>query len=176
MAIIVKAPETKYTPAPEGVWQGVCCDVIEHTDVETPWGLKDMVEVRWQLEELDDANVDREGNPRPYMVTRRYTASLDRRSNLRRDLESWRNKKFNGEELAGFDVEVLIGVNCQVQVQHHLAENGNTYANVVAVLPAPKNQPKLRVSESYVRVKDREPSESLEAKVKKAVDDDEIPF
>jgi outer membrane receptor for ferrienterochelin and colicin len=155
MSIIVADKGAALTPAPEGVWQAVCCDVVELDGVETQWGVKDMVQIRWQLSETNEDHVDDDYGPQPHMVLRRYTRSLNQRSNLRKDLESWRGKKFTAKELEGFDLEKLIGANCQIQVMHSVADMGNVWANVQAVLPHRKGEPKLEVSDGYVRKKDR---------------------
>ena len=46
---------------------------------------------------------------KPLMISKRYTMSLGEQSTLRKDLESWRGKKFTAEELLGFDLNVLLG-------------------------------------------------------------------
>jgi len=42
------------------------------------------------------------------MISKRYTMSLGEQSTLRKDLESWRGKKFTPEELQGFDLNACI--------------------------------------------------------------------
>ena len=54
----------------------------------------------------------------------------------------------------GFDLEKLLGVNCQVQVVQDISEDSRIFANVQAIVPAPRNVPKLTAQE-YVRQKDR---------------------
>jgi hypothetical protein len=65
------------------------------------------------------------------LIAKEYTVSLNEKANLRKDLESWRGKKFTETELKGFDMKTLLGVPCTVQVMH----NDNGYAIVTAVLP-----------------------------------------
>ncbi len=149
MPIIVKREKIEYTPAPEGLHQAVCCDVVDLGLLPTPWGPKHKIELRWQLEINNPDNGDK-----PFMVTKRFTSSLHEKATLRSVLETWRGKKFADEELDGFDIEALLGVNCQVQVIHNITDDA-TYANVQAVVPAPRNAAKLRVRD-YVRKVDRE--------------------
>ena len=149
MSIIIKEPERKYTPAPEGLHQAVCCDVVDLGIVATPWGDKHQVELRWEIEAI---NPDTGG---PHLVRQRYTASLGEKAKLRQALEPWRGRKFTPQELAGFDLEKLIGVNCQLQVVHNLSDDGRTWANVQAVIAHNHKLPKIVVSADYVRQKDR---------------------
>jgi len=117
--------------------------------VQSQWGESHQVSIRWQLEENDPKS------GKPYMVQMRARLSLHEKSKLRPMLEAWRGKKFSQEELAGFDLEKLIGANCQLQVIHNIADGGAVYANVQAVVPADRKETKLAVRD-YVRVKDRD--------------------
>lgn len=148
MPIIVREPESKFTPAPEGLYQAVCVDAIDLGIVNTQWGDKPKVELRWQL---DAENPD---TGKRFEVRARYTASLNEKANLRKHLEMWRGRKFTNEELQGFDLEKLIGVNCQLQVIHNLSDEGKTYANVQAIVPLNPRVPKM-VPLDYVRERDR---------------------
>jgi hypothetical protein len=78
----------------------------------------------------------------PRVVSKTFTISLGKKSNLRKYLESWRGRIFTDEELQGFDISKLIGVNGMVQVIH-TSKDGNTYANVSAILPLYKGMPKM---------------------------------
>jgi hypothetical protein len=154
MAIYASYKKKDYNPAPEGLWQGVCCDVIDLGLVKNTYdgGEKHMVKVRWQLEERDQKT------GKPFEVSKRYNLSLHEKANLRKDLESWRGRKFTEAELEKFDLEKLLGANCQLSVSHNIKEEGDVYANVNAIVPIRGSQPKLRVTEDYVRQADRQRS------------------
>jgi hypothetical protein len=77
---------------------------------------------------------------------------------LRAVLESWRGKKFTDAELDGFDLEKLLGANCQIHAAHDVGADGNTYANVTLVLPPVKGAAKL-VAEGFTRLQDRASSQ-----------------
>lgn len=149
MPILAKDNRREFSPAPEGLHQAVCIDVIDLGLVKSQWGEKHQVEIRWQLEALDDQT------GLPFMVLRRYTLSLNEKAKLRHHLEAWRGRKFTAAELEGFDLEKLIGVNCQIQVVHDLADDGRIWANVSAVVPLGKGMVKIVPSDTYVRVVDR---------------------
>jgi len=148
MAITVREPESKFTPAPEGLWPAVCVDVIERPQQETPWGIKDKVEIRWQLDEINTDTGKR------FEVRAWYTASLSDKAKLRAMLETWRARKFTADELRGFDLEAVLGANCQIQVVHNTGDEGKRYANVQAVVPPSRGAVRIAPID-YVREKDR---------------------
>ena len=157
MSLVLKREKTSYTPAPEGLHSAVCCDVEDLGEVDSPWGKKPTVKIYWQIEENNPDNENK-----PFIVSQRYNASLHEKSNLRKMLEAWRGKKYSDEELEAVDLEKLIGINCQVQVQHNIAGEGGVYANVTAVVPSSKTGVRLRVSQDYVRRRDREERKAIE--------------
>lgn len=136
-----------YTPAPEGTFDAVCCDVVDLGIQDTQYGKKHQIRLVWQLsEKMEDG--------RPFTIGRRYGLSLNEKSSLFKDVKSWFGKAPPQE----LDVEKLIGSNCQLVVQHN-ERDGSTYANVIAVLKAGKT--KLTVTKDYIRAKDRAPKEQL---------------
>lgn len=170
MSITVSAPNANWTPAPEGLWHAVCVDVVDLGEIETKFGLKHKVDIWWQI---DQVNPD---NGKPFGVRSRFTASLHEKALLRQTLETWRGRKFTPEELRGFDLEKLIGANCQVQIQHETSDDGRTYANIKAVVPPPRGAAPLRPID-HQRIKDRPPRDVAPAEPKVAIAaEDEIPF
>ena len=150
MAII--ATGSTFTPCPAGLHQACCVDVVDLGVIETTYmgetKKQHKVTLVFQVAELME-------DGRPYLAQRRYTLSLDAKANLRKDLESWRGKPFTPEQLRGFDLETLIGVNCQINVQH-ADRDGQTYANITAIVPLGRGMAKIAPVE-YVRKKDRDP-------------------
>ena len=134
-----------FVPAPEGVWDAVCVDVVDLGVLTSQWGEKHKVKICWELmEKMEDG--------KHFLVQKQYTLSLHEKSLLHKDLKSWRGKPFEPAELEGFDLEKLIGVPCQLVVTQE-EKDGAIYGNATAIL-----KPKVKVtpSGSYVRVKDRE--------------------
>ena len=171
MPIIAKNNQREYTPAPEGLHQAVCVDVVDLGLEETKWGKKEKVRIAWQTEATySDENTQKE---KRFVVVSKYTLSLNEKATLRHHLEAWRGKKFTKEELRGFDLEVLIGANCQLQIIHNIADDGRTYANIQAVVPLGKGMTKLQPLE-YTRVKDRQTGEEQPETVPE--EDDDLPF
>ena len=169
MAIMSRKKKGEYSTPPEGLFAAVCVDVVDLGLVKNQWGEQYKVQIRWQLEDVDPES----DPPRPYMVVATYTNSLHEKSRLRPMLEAWRGKKFSAEELDGFDLEKLLGANCQVQVIHNITDKG-TYANVQAVVPKPKNGMVLRPSEDYVRMCDR--PQQGESNGSYHAQDEDVPF
>lgn len=148
MAFIVADNKKEFAPPPEGLQHSVCCDVYDMGVVDGPFGPQHKLQISWQTDERDEKG-------RRYLVIRTYTASLNEKGKLRPMLESWRGKKFTAAELEGFDIEKLIGANCQLQIIHKLKADGAKGYDVQAVVPAPKGVAALRVDPDFVRKQDR---------------------
>jgi hypothetical protein len=168
MAILVSRPKREYTPAPEGTHAAVCCDVVDLGLVRTQWGMKPKVKISWQIDKKNSDNEDR-----PFVVSQRFTRSLHEKAELRRVLEDWRGKDLSPQELEEFDLEKLLGANCQLRVVHKIVEGGETYANVRSVAP-PAAGAKLKVSPDYVRQRERQEQTLHDAP--NEISDDDIPF
>lgn len=68
------------------------------------------------------------GEEKPLVIDKEYTLSLHEKSNLRKDLESWRGKSFTTKELSNFDLTILIGVPCNLSIIHKESNNGKPFA------------------------------------------------
>lgn len=152
MGLVARDSGGTFTPAPEGGHSAVCVDVVDLGIVTTEWkGKAKQVHKCRIVYEIGEAM---ESGHR-FTVSRQFTVSLSEKANLRAFLEAWRGKAFTKEELAGFDLEVLLGAPAVIQVQHKERE-GKTYANITSVMKLMKGVAKLEPSGKYVRVKDRE--------------------
>lgn len=168
MAIIAKDNKVNFTPPEEGIHQAVCVDVVDLGMIDTRAGKqRHKVKIVWELE------AENPETKKPFLASRRYTLSLFKEAHLRKDLETWRARKFTPDELDGFDLERLIGANCQLQILHNPDDDGRVWANVQAIIPITKNMTKLAPSPEYVREKDRA-TEQKTAPVE--ITDDDIPF
>ncbi len=167
-----------FEPAPAGVHQAVCVDVVDLGLLETTWqGVtkkQHKINVAWQIAE-------ERADGKPFLVFKRYTLSLHEKSGLRKDLQSWRGKAFTRDEEMGFDIERLLGVNCLLNITHHEAGD-RVYANVVSIMPLVKGMPTM-IGRDYVRKVDRQPDAAPllskdEDRLTPAVSltDDDIPF
>jgi hypothetical protein len=177
MPIMATGGDSKtFEPAPAGLHQAVCVDVVDMGWLEVTYNgktsKKHKIRIAWQIDEARD-------DGKRFLVQKRYTLSLHEKATLRHELEGWRGKAFTDAELKdGFDLEKLIGVNCFLNVVH-VQKNGQTYANVAGVVPLKKGMPPIQPA-SYVRVQDRTPEQTADAAMVEndlpTLTDDDIPF
>lgn len=165
MPIIARDNRSEFQPAPEGLHQAVCVDVVDQGLVTGQYGTKHKIQLRWQLDCEDE-----EGR-RP-LVVKSYTLSLNEKAILRHHLEAWRGRPFTPEELEGFDLEKLIGANCQIQIVHNIGKNGGTWANVQAVVGLGKGMVKMQ-PQDYTRVCDRDDAQQG---AQRHGEEDDVPF
>lgn len=149
MPFIVKGKQFELPP--EGLFQGVCVDVVDMgmQENQNNGKMQHKCRIVFQIDQpMEDG--------RRFIVSRWFTVSLADQSNLLPFLQNWRGKTLTPEEKEEFDLETLIGVNGQVQILYNVS-NGQTYANIAAVLPwNPKMGQKMMPDGDYTRVKDRE--------------------
>ena len=166
-----------FEPAPQGVHQAVCVDVIDKGILEVTYAgetkKQHKIVLSWQIDETRE-------DGKPFLVSKRYTLSLNEKATLRKDLESWRGRAFTRDEEAGFDVESVLGANCLLNIQHKTVGD-KTYANVVSIMPLVKGMGKI-AAKGYVRLSEREPEHTTNIKPPAddfgggMPDDDQIPF
>jgi hypothetical protein len=178
MALIVTGSESKnYTPAPEGTHQAVAVDVIDKGMLPNMFkegALQRKLEIVWQIAEPRD-------DGKRFVVSKRYTASLNEKATLRHDLESWRGRPFTAGELAGFDVESIVGANCLLNIIHKPGTKDPTkvFSNVVGVMPLVKGMPKI-AADGYERVVPAQPEPEPEPEPEyvpiQELTDEDIPF
>jgi hypothetical protein len=173
----VREPETKdYPQAPEGLHPAVCVDVweiwTEQQSEEFGGGLVDKTRLIWQIDQTYEND---KGETVRYEVMMTYTASLHEKANLRQHLKSWRGRDFTKEELLDFELENIVGVNCQLQVLHHISQKGKKYAKVATIVPSRKGDEKLIVTSDFIRKKDRKKDEEAPAEEFVASNSD-VPF
>lgn len=140
MGLIAKDKGSNTPPVEAGVHHAICygvCDLGTHYSDEYKKAVHKIV-VLW---ELPNERITINDKDLPRAISKRFTLSLHKKSALRPVLESWRGRPFSKEELEAFDLHKMIGANCQISVIHNENE-GNTYANVSAVMPLPKGMPK----------------------------------
>lgn len=141
MGITAKSTQSNFELVPAGSHIARCYSMVEiGTVTETFKGeLKTLHKVRitWELP-LETKVFNPEKGEQPFSVSKEYTLSMHEKSNLRKDLSSWRGRSFTDDEASAFDVTKLLSVPCMVNVVHNQASNGNVYANVMGVMPLPK--------------------------------------
>lgn len=139
--MIVSANETKkYEPVSAGTHTAVCYSVIGiGTQMNERYNSahKQLV-IMW---EICDETIQIDGEDKPKVLSKTYTASLNEKSNLRKDLEGWRGKAFSPEELRGFDMQNILGKACLISVITE-EKNGRQFAKISSISSLPKGMGK----------------------------------
>lgn len=76
----------------------------------------------------------------PMAIGRTYTLSMSEKSNLRKDLQSWRGRNFTDDEAAEFDIESILGKACMITVVEKQSGD-KVYSNIVGMSGLPKGVP-----------------------------------
>jgi hypothetical protein len=171
MSIIAKKEKSDFIPAPEGLWPGICCDVVDKGLQPTQWGEKHKVQIRWLVTALPKRD-----DGKPHMISKTFTLSLHEKANLRLMLEVWRGKKFTEDELGGFDLEKLVGLPCSIQVAQEKGNDGAMYAFPQVVLRATPNGTKVFIPPDYVRAQNRPDYKAPKGAQSAVPVDDDDPF
>lgn len=151
--MIIKETPTYKLPSPGSV-QGVLAEVVDLGMVTTEWQGKKRESHKCLLTFEIDEMVEREGIEQRMIVSRRFTASLNEKAALRQFLEGWRGKTFTDAELAGFDLDKIIGTNAILSLVHN-TDGGKTYCNIDSAAALLKGMVKLSVSDDYVPFAER---------------------
>jgi hypothetical protein len=138
MSLIAKAEGNSqgFEPVAEGVHIARCIGLIDlgmqYSEKFDKTAHKALI--MW---ELPDETYEQDGETKCRVLSKEYTMSLHEKSSLTKVLEAWRGKKFTEEELAGFDLNNILGKGCQVQIIH-TKKGENTYSNIAAIMGMPK--------------------------------------
>lgn len=144
MAINAKASanyERELIPA--GNYVARCYKMIEIGTVPTEFqGEKKMthkVRIGWELP-TELKIFSQEKGEQPCVIEKEYTLSLGDKSNLRKDLKSWRGKDFTTEEAEKFDITKLLGIPCMLNVIHVSGKKdpSKQYQAIGSISPLPK--------------------------------------
>ena len=140
MGSIAREKASDFKPLNKGIHLAICDAVVDIGLQETSWGNKEHVWLRFEVpaERIQYVR-DGEEIDEPQIIWTRYSKNLHKKSNLRKDLESWRGKAFTKEELVGFDLFNLAGKPCHIVVVHNESDD-RTYANVQNITEVHKSQ------------------------------------
>ena len=163
MSLIVSENETpKFEPIAEGTHLAVCNMLVDlGMQYSEKYGKSNRkVLIGW---EIPDEVIEVDGEKHGRSISKRYTASLNEKSSLRKDLASWRGRDFTAEELSAFDLQNIVGTSCLINVIHKEGTNGKIYANIGGIMKLPKGMPKSMPSEpAIVFDLDNDPLDSID--------------
>ena len=130
-----------------GNYQGVCHRYLDlgthHVDYYHEGkhivGDYHKVQITWEIP--DERILIKKGGEEldlPRVISKEYNLTLGKKSNLRKDLQSWRGRDFTKTELEGFSLKNILKANGVINILH----NEKGYAYVTAVTPLMKNMVK----------------------------------
>jgi hypothetical protein len=133
--------KTKSDPVPAGTHHAVCYGIIAvGTQPSEKFTPRQKIIVCF---EIPAERITIKDQDLPRGISKRYTLSLNEKSSLRKDLQSWRGKPFTQEELNGFDVSKVIGSNCLISVLHS-DRAGAVYADISGISALPRQMASVR--------------------------------
>jgi hypothetical protein len=144
MAIIVSDNGKEFARPTPGIHQAVCSNVYGPFVEEYEWqGKKVSAKKIVIMFELDERIKEGEFVGQRYTISGRFTASLNEKGKLRPFLESWKGRAFTPDGLVAFDLEKLIGVNCQLNLIEKEKRGGGKTVVISGIFPRGDGQEKI---------------------------------
>jgi hypothetical protein len=141
--ITVPKAEVQRELIPQGNYLARCYKMIEIGTIDGEYqGVANSlhkVRIGWELP--TELKVFKEENgEQPLVIDKEYTLSLGEKASLRKDLKSWRGKDFTQAESENFDISVLLGVPCLLNIIHSPKKTDPTkfYQAIGSISPLPK--------------------------------------
>lgn len=139
--ITAKQSERQFEIPPAGNHLAICYQMIEiGTEKGQYMGQpKENYNCRIVWELPNERKIfDPEKGEQPHIIGRDYTLSMGEKANLRHHVDSWRGKALTDEEAQKFDITVLLGKPCMLNVIHGTTKVGKQFAKVASIAPVPK--------------------------------------
>jgi hypothetical protein len=143
MAINASNNGTQRELLPPGNYVARCYSMIHIGNVEEFYmgdaKIMNKVRIAWELPEELKVFKEEKGE-QPHVINKEFTLSLHEKSNLRKMLASWRGKDFTEAEAKRFDITVLLGKPCMLNVihRHGVADPTKVYEEIGSISPLPK--------------------------------------
>lgn len=140
--IIENTGSGNYEACPAGMHLARCYQVIDlGTQKEEYQGeVKFLRKIRidWEIHGTDDdGNSIKMKDGRPFSVKKEYTRTWADTGNLKKDLQSWRNKPFTPEEQNKFEIDNIVNAWCMLNVTQSTSKKGKIYSKIIGVSPVP---------------------------------------
>lgn len=149
--IVAKKPAPR-DPIPAGNHFARCVRMILVGTIDENFNgsIKHLKKVRIGWELPTELRVFKEGEEeKPCFIEEEYTLSMSGKANLRKTIDAWRGKPLTEQQADAFDITVLLGVACLLNVVHKPGEGkniGKTYEKIASIAPTVKGMP------SYERI------------------------
>lgn len=127
---------------PAGNYVAICYSMVQIGTIDNTYKgvTKKTPKVRLGWELCDELKVFKEGDiAKPLAIEKEYSLYMTDKSNLRKDLESWRGKTWTDKEAEDFDITNLVGAPCMLNIIHHTADSGKTYEKIAGITSLPKS-------------------------------------
>jgi len=127
---------------PAGNYVAICYSMVQIGTVDNTYKgvTKKTPKLRLGWELCDELKVFKEGEPaKPVVIEKEYSLYMTDKSNLRKDLESWRGATWTDQEANDFDITRLIKAPCMLNIIHHTSDNGKTYEKISGITKLPKS-------------------------------------
>ncbi len=121
---------------PQGNHLAVCSHVIDLGTQKSTYEGKEKLQHKIWIGWETPGELREDGTR--FLIGKRYTFSSHEKAILRKDLESWRNKRFVDSDFGpgGFEITNILGAACLLSVVHSAGEK--VYANITGVGSLPK--------------------------------------
>lgn len=127
----------KLPPVEPGVYMAICTGIIDLGEQYSE-KFKTYANKILFVWELVGETVEVDGEQKPRQLSKEFSISSSKKSNLRGFISSWNGKTYSDDEFADLEIFDQIGKACQLQVV--LNETGE-YANVDNLMQLPKGFP-----------------------------------
>lgn len=129
-----------FAPIEPGTYTAICYSMIDlgnqYSEMYDNWQHKVLI----GFEIPSETYTSESGEESSRSISKRYTASLNEKASLRKDLASWRGRDFTDEELKGFNLANILGAPCMINIINR-ERNGRTYAEISGIMKLPKGMP-----------------------------------
>ena len=142
--MIIKDGGSGFELIKEDTYQAVCYGLFDLGSHENKISgkIERKCAIMWEIPDVRIAGI-KNGSAYdfPRTKSKTYTASLNAKSNLNKDLTSWRGKAFTEDEMKGFELKKILGVNCMIQIIHKAGTDRKVRDIIGAILPLYKGIP-----------------------------------
>lgn len=118
--------------APTGTTLGICYGVIDIGLQQTSY--QGLVNVKPQVILLFELCNELMDDGRPFGVSKVYTASMNEKAILRKDITGWRGKAMSDEEADEFNLTSVLGKPCLLNITESV-KGDRTYTNIAGISP-----------------------------------------
>ena len=136
--IIGNKVKPKLPPIPPGMYAGICVGVVDLGEQRNEMRNKyeNRVQIIWELPTLPMIEVD--GKPQPRQLSRTYTFTVSKKSNLRKLLTGWNGVQYSDEQIKALDLFSQLGKPCTLNV---ILNDTGEYSNIDSVTPLMQGYP-----------------------------------